>query len=133
MKSAREARESELEKAPDAEKFQADDAEKKVGELKNELVRVKEQIQEQDKAKVIEKFKTSEAFDQAVADAGAPEVLKCWLVAERHIKTNPAANWDSFVEEFLIAKDNLEKGLGEPVPFNGLIPAFLPALEDKAP
>lgn len=57
----------------------------------------------------------------------------CWLVAERHIKTNPTANWDSFFGEFLTAKDNLEKSLGEPVPFNGPNPAFLPALEDQAP
>lgn len=49
------------------------------------------------------------------------------MVTERHVKTNPAANWDSFVDAFLNSKDNIGKGLGEPVPYDGPNPAFLPS------
>lgn len=117
----------------DAEKTRADDVERKCKELQDELTRVKGQLKEQDEAKIIENFKVSEAFDQEVADAGDPDVLRCWLVAEKHIKTDPAVDWNSFIEDFLKAKDDIEKGLGEPAPYNSLNPAFLLALEDQAP
>lgn len=130
--SAHEARESELGKALDAVKTRADNAEKECNELRDELVRIKGQLQDRDEAKIIEKYKGTEAFSQAVADAGAPKVLHCWVVTKRHLKTNLAAKWESFVDKFLFAKDNLEKGLGEPNLFNGPNPAFLPALEDQA-
>ncbi|KAL8147587.1 hypothetical protein AgCh_005053 [Apium graveolens] len=63
---------------------------------------------------------------RALANAGAPEIARCWLVAERHIKTNPEADWDSFVSEFIKAKEDIELGLGEPEPFDGPCPSFIP-------
>lgn len=128
VESAQEAKESKWKKKLEAEKVQIDNAQKESGDLKAEVARLKEHPLQQDKvaADTVPKFKAYEAYDQAIADAGAPEILRSWIVAERHIKTDPAANWDSFIEEFLVAKDNLEKGLRESVPYNGPNPAFLP-------
>lgn len=133
LRSAREARKLELGKALDVEKTRADNAENKCKELQGEVDRVRRQLEEQDEAKIIEKFKASKAYDDDVAEAGAPEIRRCWLVAERHIKTDPAANWDSFIDQFLDAKDKVEKGLGEPVSYDGPNPAFFPAIEDQVP
>ncbi|KAL8157803.1 hypothetical protein AgCh_002495 [Apium graveolens] len=71
-------------------------------------------------------FKRSEEYDRALANAGALEIARCWLVAERHIKTNPEADWDSFVSEFIKAKEEIELGLGAPEPFDGPCPSFIP-------
>ena len=139
VESARDAKELELkkqwEKEKEKEKARADKAEKEAGDLKAEVARLKGLLADQEKvgAEAIAKYKQSEAYDQEIADAGAPEIQRCWLVAERHIKTDPAADWKSFIEEFLQAKENIEKGLGEPVPYNGPNPAFFPAIEDQAP
>ncbi|KAK1372867.1 hypothetical protein POM88_029060 [Heracleum sosnowskyi] len=32
---------------------------------------------------IVAEYKKSQDYDQAIADAGAPEVLRCWIVAER--------------------------------------------------
>lgn len=127
-RSAHEAKESEWKRKLEAEKIRANNALKESGDLKAELAHLKEQLLEQDKvgAEAVAKFKASEAYDQAIANVGAPKILRSWVVAERHIKTDLAAIWDSFIEEFLQAKDNIERGLGEPVPYNGPNPAFLP-------
>ncbi|KAK1356513.1 hypothetical protein POM88_022186 [Heracleum sosnowskyi] len=76
---------------------------------------------------IITEFKGGPEYDQDVADAAAPEIQRAWIVAERHVKTDPNANWDSFVGEFLAAKLAIEEGKGEPQPFNGPVPSFLPA------
>lgn len=135
VESANEAKEQEWKDKLELERVRLDNAYKESGELRAEVARLKEQLVEQEKigTDAIAKYKKSEAYDQEIADARAPEILQCWVVAERHIRMDPATNWDSFIDEFLTAKDNLEKGLGEPVPFNGPNPAFLPALEDQAP
>lgn len=126
LRSTRDAKESELKKQLDEEKVWADSAMKESEEVKTELVRVKEQLSEQDEAMIIAKFKAFPEYDQAIANAGASEVLRCWFVAKKHIKTDLAACWDSFVEEFLTAKHNFETGIGEPVPYDGPNPTFLP-------
>ncbi|KAK1365436.1 hypothetical protein POM88_040997 [Heracleum sosnowskyi] len=76
---------------------------------------------------VIAEFKGGPEYDQDVADAAAPEILRAWLVSERHVKTDLKANWDSFVVEFLAAKLALEQGKGEPQPYDGPVPSFLPS------
>ena len=78
-------------------------------------------------AEVIEEFKRSEEYDKALANAGILEIARCWLVAERYIKIDPEANWDSFVNEFIKAKEDIELGLGESEPFDGPCPSFLPS------
>ncbi|XP_074336794.1 uncharacterized protein LOC141673967 [Apium graveolens] len=107
--------------------IRADNAEKEVSDLKSELVELRRQMSVvRPEAQVIEEFKRSEEYDRALANAGAPEIARCWLVAERHIKTSPEADWDSFVSEFIKAKEDIELGLGEPEPFDGPCPSFLP-------
>lgn len=73
-------------------KAEKDQAESESGELKFELSGFKEQLSEKDEAVIISKFKESTEYDQAIANAGASDIQPCWLVAERHIKTNPGAN-----------------------------------------
>lgn len=138
VESSRDAKEPELKKRleleKEGEKVRADNVEKESENLKAEVAQLKEQLVEQDKigVDVIAKYKASETY-QEIANVEAPEVLRCWLIAERHIKTDPLASWDSFIEEFLAVKDKIEKGLGEPVPYNGPTPAFLPTLDDQDP
>lgn len=67
--SAHEAKKPECKKNLEALKARADDAAKKSGKLK-------EKLSELDEEKIISKFKASEANDQAIADAEAPEVLR---------------------------------------------------------
>lgn len=77
LKSAREARESELGKALDAEKTRADKAEKESGELKAEMARVREELFEKEEEKIIAKFEASPVYDQAMANVGAPKIQRC--------------------------------------------------------
>lgn len=60
-----------------------------------------------------------------MANVGAPEILRCWLVAEKHINTNPLADWESFITEFLAVKATIEDGKGEPEPYDGPSPSFI--------
>lgn len=89
--SAHEAKEREWKEKLDAAKIQADKGSR---EQKAEIARLKEQVMDQKKAgeEAIAKFKASEAYDREIADAGAPEIFHSWVVAERHIKTDPDAN-----------------------------------------
>ncbi|XP_074379007.1 uncharacterized protein LOC141720473 [Apium graveolens] len=107
--------------------IRADNAEKEVSDLKSELDELRRQMSAvRPEAEVINEFKRSEEYDRALANAGAPEIARCWLVAERHIKTNPEADWDSFVSKFIKAKEDIELGLGESEPFDGPCPSFIP-------
>ncbi|XP_074369107.1 uncharacterized protein LOC141709193 [Apium graveolens] len=107
--------------------IRADNAEREVSGLKSELAELRRQMSVvRPEAEVIDEFKRSEEYDRALANAGAPEIARCWLVAERHIKTNPEADWDSFVSEFIKAKEDIELRLGEPEPFDGPCPSFIP-------
>ncbi|KAL8149144.1 hypothetical protein AgCh_006232 [Apium graveolens] len=108
--------------------IRAENAEKEVSDLKSELAELRRQMSVvRPKAEVIEEFKRSKDYDRALANAGAPEIARCWLVAERHIKTKPEADWDNFVSDFIKAKEDIELGLGEPDPFDGPCPSFLPS------
>lgn len=115
LKNLKISQESEVSGLQDQLKKEKDRAEKESRELS-----------QKDEEAVIAKFKQSEEYDQAIANAGAPEIEHCWIIIERHIKTNPGANWATFVDEFLAAKENIEIGLGEPEPYDGPSPAFLP-------
>ncbi|KAL8119002.1 hypothetical protein AgCh_016482 [Apium graveolens] len=111
--------------------IRAENAEKEASELKSKLAELRKQMSAvRPESEVVAEFKRSEEYDRALANAGAPEIARCWLIAEKHIKTNPEADWDSFVSEFIKAKEDIELGLGEPEPFDGPCPSFLPP---KAP
>ncbi|XP_074324005.1 uncharacterized protein LOC141660927 [Apium graveolens] len=108
--------------------IRVENAEKEASDLKSELADLRRQMSAvRPESEVVAEFKRSEEYDRALANAGAPEIARCWLIAERHIKTNPEADWDSFVSEFIIAKEDIELGLGEPEPFDGPCPSFLPS------
>ncbi|XP_063943041.1 uncharacterized protein LOC135150572 [Daucus carota subsp. sativus] len=127
IKEAELRKETELgQRVKDAE-ARADEAEKRVAGLEGELSKLKEQLEfRKDAAVVIAEFKKSPEYDAALNKAAAAEVLRCWNVAERHIKTGPAANLQSFIELFLAAKDKIKAGKGEPEPYEGPSPSFLP-------
>ena len=95
--------------------------------MEGELSNLKEQLEtRKDAAVVIAEFKKSPEYDAALNKAAAAEVLRCWNVAERHIKTDPAATLQSFIELYLAAKDKIKAGREEPEPYDGPSPSFLP-------
>lgn len=120
------SKDSEISGFQEQLKKEKDRAEEESGRRNSEVANLKEMLSQKDEALIIAKYKSSPEYDEAIANAGAPEVMRCWLVAERDIKTDPGANWDSFVDKFLLAKENIEKGYGESEPFNGPSPAILP-------
>ncbi|XP_074332852.1 uncharacterized protein LOC141670763 isoform X2 [Apium graveolens] len=107
----------------------ADKAEKESTDLRSELFVLKKKLyEEKHEEAIIAEFKKSSEYGRAIADDVALDILRSWIVAEKDIKTNVNANSDSFVEEFLAAKTAIEQGKGEPTPFDGQSPSFLPAL-----
>ncbi|KAL8145178.1 hypothetical protein AgCh_003399 [Apium graveolens] len=108
------------EKLKDSE-TRAEGLAKEVERLKAELA-AKENL---NKEAIIAEFKASDVYDFEVAQAGVPEVRRSWVVAERHIKTDPLASWESFIQEFLAVKAAVEQGQGEPEPYDGPSPSFL--------
>lgn len=111
-----------------SEKARADNAEQSVSRLEAENDKLKKELENRRAEDVvIEEFKKSEEYDSALANAAAPEIQRCWIIAEKHIKTDPNALWGSFVDEFVAAKKALEDGLGEPEPYNGPSRGFIPA------
>ncbi|XP_017258766.2 uncharacterized protein LOC108227894 [Daucus carota subsp. sativus] len=140
-KSEREKLESELErrvkeaetrmqaawkeKVDDAE-ARAVDAEKKASGFEEEVGVLKRTLEERKEAGVvIAEFQKSTAYADALNHAAAAEVVRCWHVAERHIKSDPGANLQSFIEAYLAAKDNIKAGKGEPEPYEGPSPSFI--------
>ncbi|XP_074332865.1 uncharacterized protein LOC141670774 [Apium graveolens] len=103
------------------EKDRAEGLTKEVERLKAELA-ANEDLK---KEAIIAEFKASDVYDFEVAQVGVHEVRRAWLVAERHIKSDPLTNWDSFIQEFFATKSAIEEGKGEPEPYNGPIPSFL--------
>ena len=127
IKEAEVRKEAELgQKIKDAG-TRADIAEKKVTGLEKEVADLKKLLEgKEEPEKVIAEFQKSTAYADALAAAGALEVVRCWHVAERHIKTDPEASLQSFIELYLAAKDEIKAGKGEPDPYKGPSPSFLP-------
>lgn len=76
--------------------------------------------------KVISDFKKSNAYRAALAEAAASKIERYWLVAEKHIKTNSTADWDTFCDQYIAVEDTVAKGGPEPEPYDGPTLAFLP-------
>ena len=94
--------------------------------LEGEIEGLKKQLEDrQEPAAVIADFKKSEEYKGDLAKAAAAEVVRCWTVAERHIKTDPAADLNSFINLYIQAKDDVSAGKGEPKPFEGSSPSFI--------
>nr|XP_017241230.1 PREDICTED: uncharacterized protein LOC108213961 [Daucus carota subsp. sativus] len=127
IKEAELRKETELgQKIKDAE-ARADGAEKKISGLEKEVSDLKMLLEKREEPeKVVAEFQKSTAYADALAAAGALEVVRCWHVAERHIKTDPEASLQSFIELYLAAKDKIKAGEGEPDPYEGPSPSFLP-------
>ena len=107
-------------------------AETRVSEFETEIEGLKRQLAERkEPAAVISEFQKSDEYDRALAGAASAEILRCWIVAERHIKSDPEADFDSFCNMFVKAKKDLEKGLGEPKSYDGPTPSFLPKSLDR--
>ena len=81
---------------------------------------------------MIAEYKKTDEYDKALADAALPQIIRCWKIAERHIKTDPAATFDSFSWLFVEAKRRIEAGLCEPEPYDGPSPSFLPCPDQSA-
>lgn len=130
LKIAFEKKVSELKSLCAAEQTRPNTAEKVCESLRFDISGLQKKIEEQKvEESVINDFKKSKEYDLALANAGAPEIQRCWIIAEKHIKTNPLANWASFIDEFLTAKKAIEEGKGEPEPFYGPSPRFLPEVQ----
>ena len=127
IKEAEIRKEVELkQKVRDAE-TRADGAEGKVSGMEKEIAELKKLLEERkEPEKVIAEFRESKAYADALAKAAAAEVVRCWNVAEKHIKTDPAATLQSFIELYLAAKDKIKAVGDEPEPYEGPSPSFLP-------
>ena len=128
IKEAEIRKEAELkQKVRDAE-TRAEGAEGKVSGMEKEIAELKKLLEERKEPEtVIAEFRESKAYEDALAKAAAAEVVRCWNVAEKHIKTDPAANLQSFIELYLAAKDKIKSGGDEPEPYDGPSPSFLPS------
>ncbi|XP_063948689.1 uncharacterized protein LOC135152399 [Daucus carota subsp. sativus] len=127
IKEAEIRKEAELNQKIKDAGTRADSAEKKVTGLEKEVADLKKLLEgREEPAKVIAEFQESTAYADALAAAGALEVVRCWHVAEQHIKTDPEASLQSFIELYLAAKDKIKAGKGEPDPYEGPSPSFLP-------
>lgn len=92
--------------------------EKEVEELKAELGARKPECE------VIDAFKRSSEYSTTLVDAAATKILRCWLVAERHIKTDPSSSWDKFIEHYIEAEEAFAKDGTEPEPYEGPNPVL---------
>ncbi|KAK1375800.1 hypothetical protein POM88_031993 [Heracleum sosnowskyi] len=111
-------------------KVKVADAEKESGALKKENEDLNLEIL-QSKEDIIAEFKKSSAYDQALADVSAPEVYQTFVVAEKHLKTDPNASWESFIDHFVADKKGVEDGLGEPTPYDGPNPFVISPSTDS--
>ena len=118
VKEAEVRKEAELgQRVKDAE-TRADAADKKVSGLEKEIADLKLQLETRKAPEeVIAEFQESTAYADALAKAAAAEVMRCWTVAEKHIKTDPAANAQSFIDLYIAAKNKISAGEGEPEPY----------------
>lgn len=134
IKEAEARKEAELsQKIKDAD-ARAVKAEGKVSGLEKEVADLKKLLEEwEEPEKVIAEFQESKAYEDALAKAAAAKVVRCWHLAERHIKSDPVANLQSFIELYLAAKDKIKAGEGEPEPYDGLSPNFLPPTTPDSP
>ncbi|XP_063937118.1 uncharacterized protein LOC135147741 [Daucus carota subsp. sativus] len=148
-RSAKEKLESELEKrVKEAEtrleaewkrkleeaETRAGDSEKRVAGLEEDVGKLKKQLEDRKEPEVvIADFKESEEYKGALANAAAAEVVRCWNVAERHIKTDPVADLNSFINLYIQARDDASAGKGEPEPFEGPSPSFIAPANPVAP
>ena len=100
--------------------------EKQIADLKKQLETRKAPEE------VIADFQKSPAYGDALAKAAATEVMRCLNVAERHIKFDPGANAQSFIDLYIAAKNKIGAGKGEPELYDGPFPSFLsPANPDQ--
>ena len=129
VKEAEVQKEAELgQKIQDAED-RAVEAEGKVSGLEEKIADLKKQLETREAPEVvIANFQKSSAYADALAKAAAAEVMRCWNVAERHIKSDPTANAQSFVDLYIEGKNKIAAGKGEPEPYDGPSPSFLPPI-----
>ena len=117
---------AEWKKKVDDAEARAADAEKKASGFEEEVGALKKTLEERKEAGVvIVEFRKSTAYADALNQAAAAEVIRCWHVSERHIKSDPGANLQSFIEAYLAAKDNIKAGKGGPEPYKGPSPSFI--------
>lgn len=125
LKGSIEKKDSGFKSDLEAETARENNVEQEAGELRKKVEGLRKKLAEQDKDAIISEFKSSKEYDQALANAGAPEIERCWIIAEKHIKIDPKANWASFIDEFIDAKTTIEEGKGKPEPFDGPSPSFI--------
>lgn len=112
--------------AKERERARAVEAKNRAAGFEAEIQKLRKEIEgRRAEDVVIAEFKESEEHDQGLSNAAAPEIQWCWIIAEKHVKTDPNAFWGSFVEEFVAAKKAIEDGKGEPEPYDGPTPSFI--------
>ncbi|KAK1365362.1 hypothetical protein POM88_040923 [Heracleum sosnowskyi] len=94
--------------------------EARAGELTEELVGVRAELQSRkSEKKIIDEFRKSSKYSEELADAAAAKIQRCWVVAERHKKTDPRDNFDTFSDLYVAAEETVANGGGEPEPYTG--------------
>lgn len=98
----------------------ASSAETKSGMLEKEAAELKTELgSRKPKDEVIDAFKQSTKYSRALADVAAKKLLRCWVVAEKHIKTDPESSWEKFIDLYIEVEEAFVKNGTEPEPYNG--------------
>ncbi|XP_063947091.1 uncharacterized protein LOC108198426 [Daucus carota subsp. sativus] len=118
IKEAELKKEAELaQEIKDAE-ARADDAEKRASGLEKEVAELKKKLESRKApTEVVAEFQKSQVYADALAKAAAAEVMRCWTVAEKHIKTDPGATAQSFIDLYIDVKNKVNAGGAEPEPY----------------
>lgn len=62
------------------------------------LVELKERRPEKE---VLDDFRKSDTYSQELATAAAKKIHQCWLIAEKHIQTDPEPSWEKLCPLFV--------------------------------
>ncbi|KAK1385086.1 hypothetical protein POM88_022821 [Heracleum sosnowskyi] len=94
--------------------------EARASELTQELVGVRAELQSRkSKKKIIDEFRKSSKYSEELANVAAAKIQRCWVVAERHIKTDHGANFGTFCDHYVAVQEAVANGGGEPEPYTG--------------
>lgn len=110
-----------------ASEIESGTAKKQAEDLKAQLLAVRSD------AEIIAEYKASQDYSEAVADVVAAKLLRCWLIAERLVKTNPEPTWDKFTDAYVKAESAFDADRTEPQPYDGPGLIIAPAVQITNP
>lgn len=102
-------------------------AELESGTLKTRVEELEAQLKAvRPEAEVISEYKKSTEYGDAIAESAADKLLRCWIVAEKLMKTNPEASFDKFTDLYIAVEEAHDLDGSEPEPYSGPNPIIPP-------